>query len=97
MYSKIFNFMSYKKEKPLLILDLDETLIHTYHFDETIIKFYYRPGLIHFLDIISKYYHIVIFTAAQPQYADSILNKIESNKKYFLKNFIDIICQIILI
>ena len=38
--------------KPILILDLDNTLIYTYYMDETNIKFNYRPGLINFLNII---------------------------------------------
>ena len=68
-----------------LVLDLDETLI-SFKIDENdegkgILRF--RPGLDHFLDLVSKYYELIIFTAATKEYADPILDAIESNKLYF--------------
>jgi CTD small phosphatase-like protein 2 len=49
-----------------LVLDLDETLIH-FKIDEVdenkgILRL--RPGIYEFLDTISKFYELVIFTAA---------------------------------
>ena len=35
------------------------------------------------LDLVSKYYELIIFTAATKEYADPILDAIESNKLYF--------------
>ncbi len=62
-----------------LVLDLDETLIHLECDDEENVSgdghdinnedsVYYliRPGAIRFLNELSKYYEIVIFTAAMP-------------------------------
>ena len=72
----MFNFFNFNKnykknlKKPLLILDLDNTLIHTYYIDEkylsdpknippkdsnSFLKFYHRPGLDNFLNILKKY------------------------------------------
>ena len=35
------------------------------------------------MDNVKKYYELVIFTAATQEYADPIINALESNKKYF--------------
>ena len=42
-----------------------------------------RPGLEKFLEEISKYFEIGIFTASVPEYADAVLNYIDPEKKYF--------------
>ena len=66
-----------------LVLDLDETLIHypdnnDCSFDQ---DFYLlRPGLHKFLDKMSKYFEIVIFTAGTKEYADYILDQIDFKK-----------------
>jgi CTD small phosphatase-like protein 2 len=57
-----------------LVLDLDETLIHfdcdddTENCQDEEDEGYYliRPGAIKFLNELSKYYELVIFTAAMP-------------------------------
>ncbi len=62
-----------------LVLDLDETLIHLECDDEEnslgdghdinnedSIYYLIRPGAIRFLNELSKFYEIVIFTAAMP-------------------------------
>ena len=68
-----------------LVLDLDETLIHfkpnPNNEESGTIKI--RPYLYQFLDNVKKYYELVIFTAATQEYADPIINALESNKKYF--------------
>lgn len=75
-----------------LVLDLDETLIH-FEVDEepessdqpvnTDNQGYYliRPGAIRFLNELSRYYEIVVFTAAMPDYADWILDNIDRHHR----------------
>lgn len=48
-----------------LVLDLDETLIH-YDEDDAEGAFYVRPGALTFLQELSFFYEIVVFTAAMP-------------------------------
>lgn len=43
-------------------------------------QFYLRPYAQEFIDDMSKYYEIVIFTAALQDYADWILNRLDTNK-----------------
>ena len=67
-----------------LILDLDETLIHFIPQgigNKGIIQF--RPGLYQFLDNLSPYFELILWTGATQQYADPIINNIEKYKKYF--------------
>ena len=98
-------------KKKLLLIDLDETLIHTEfrtkenykeleHFvktskcyvktfsfsDDNCIYFmdvFFRPYLKMFLQEISKYFDLAIFTAAMKNYADTILDYIDPNNEYF--------------
>ena len=106
--SKTINFQNLKNEsnknKKLLILDLDETLVHSdldfllkeknvkydtiLHFDSEEEKniplpLMIRPGLYKFLDYASENFDLVIFTASDQDYADTIINYIEKDKKYF--------------
>ncbi|CAD8047361.1 unnamed protein product [Paramecium sonneborni] len=64
-----------KTNKYTLILDLDETLVH---YQEG--QFLVRPYAQQFLKEMSKFYEIVIFTAAQQDYADFILDLIDEDK-----------------
>ena len=68
-----------------LVLDLDETLIHfkanPNNEESGTIKI--RPYLYQFLENIKKYYELVVFTAATQEYADPIINALETNRKYF--------------
>ena len=98
-------------KKKLLLIDLDETLIHsefrsrdnykeldafvkaskcnvkTFSFsDENCIYFmdvFFRPHLKLFLQEISKYFDLAIFTAAMKNYADTILDYIDPKNEYF--------------
>ena len=42
-----------------------------------------RPGLFQFLDFINKYFEVFIYTASYKNYADTIIDYIEKDKKYF--------------
>ena len=94
---------SYKKpintyNKKTLILDLDETLVHSafYPFEKKsdiilrinidgrnhIIHVLKRPNLDLFLKKISELFNIVIFTASIPQYAEPLIDILDPDKKY---------------
>ena len=82
----------YIRETPFkpftLVLDLDETLIHFIYSNDCgpdIIKgkIQFRPGLFEFLQNTSPYFELIIFTVATKQYADSVIDIIENEQKYF--------------
>ncbi|CAD8044694.1 unnamed protein product [Paramecium primaurelia] len=60
-----------------LILDMDETLIH---FVDQTKSFLVRPYAEQFLQEMSKYYEIAVFTAGLPDYANWVLDQIIFNK-----------------
>ena len=62
-----------------LVLDLDETLVH-YIEEETRAYVQVRPYADYFLNEMSKYFELVIFTAAAEDYADIVLNELDKNK-----------------
>lgn len=78
--------------KKTLVLDLDETLIHS-EFTEMSLKgtanmilwmhgteigyCWFRPYLKEFLEHVTRLYEVVIFTASQPIYANQIIDKLE--------------------
>eukprot|EP00826_Nyctotherus_ovalis_P038571 TRINITY_DN3620_c0_g5_i1.p2 TRINITY_DN3620_c0_g5~~TRINITY_DN3620_c0_g5_i1.p2 ORF type:complete len:175 (-),score=40.94 TRINITY_DN3620_c0_g5_i1:150-674(-) len=57
-----------------LVMDLDETLIHYKEEENAILV---RPGANQFLKVLSKYYEIVVFTAALQDYADWAIDYID--------------------
>ena len=63
-----------------LVLDLDETLVH-FFYTPSGGTFLIRPYCFEFLEQMSKYFEIVIFTAAMKEYADSILDIIDPDKR----------------
>ncbi|CAK78867.1 unnamed protein product (macronuclear) [Paramecium tetraurelia] len=68
-----------KTNRYTLVIDLDETLVHYQELvDEG--QFLVRPFAQQFLKDMSKFYEIVIFTAAQQDYADFILDLIDEDK-----------------
>ena len=82
------------KKKITLVLDIDETLIHSsfiatpntdFHFylsnEMSTFDIYVcvRPGVKQFITTLSKYYELVAFTSASKNYADQILNVIDPN------------------
>ena len=67
-----------------LVLDLDETLIHfSANGDEG--QLFFRPYLFEFLESVSQFYEIIIFTAGLKEYAKIVLDLIENRlgKKIF--------------
>lgn len=67
------------KKKYTLVLDLDETLIH-YKPGIEGGKFLKRPFVNEFLNEMAKFYELIIFTAAQQDYADWIIDQLDINK-----------------
>lgn len=61
-----------------LVLDLDETLIHNVEYGQDSF-FLVRPGCVYFIELMAKYYEIVIFTAALQEYADQVIDQIDVN------------------
>ena len=68
-----------------LVLDLDETIMHfkvnPKNELEGVLRV--RPGIYDFLDQLSEYYEMIIFTAATQDYADILIDSIEESKIYF--------------
>ena len=82
-------YLKHKSSKKYtLVLDLDETLIH-FKYDKinepeiTNGVVQYRPCLFEFLNNISEYYELIIFTVGTKEYADSVIDSIEKNRQYF--------------
>jgi Dullard-like phosphatase family protein len=63
-----------------LVLDLDETLIHFEEKPDGNSQFLIRPFAQYFLKQVSQYYEVVIFTAALQDYADYILDRMDTAK-----------------
>lgn len=66
------------ERKYTLVLDLDETLVHFFDLGPDS-HYLIRPGCAEFLLELSKYYELVIFTAAMQDYADSVLDQIDKD------------------
>ena len=92
-------FSSDKHERKILVLDLDETLVHTYeknpplnsqaikinlyNKDEKTIHVKLRPFCLDFLTEACKFFDIYIFTASHKTYADPVINLIDPKKTIF--------------
>lgn len=81
--------------KDILVLDLDETLIHSEYpinrskaYDITLeyhnIGIFIRPGLIDFLITISKDFNLVMFSAGEKEYIQLILQTLKLRKYFYL-------------
>jgi len=57
---------------------MDETLIHSNPYRPS--RFAIRPNCRNFLDEMSKLFEVVVFTAGTKDYADDVLNKLDSKK-----------------
>lgn len=105
-------------ERKTLVLDLDETLVHSCYIDpesnETVgcnsvpstavpdyvlsipvvsnlnpIEFqvYKRPHVDEFLDFVSKWYDVVVFTASLEAYASIVIDKLDAGRGIFQRRF----------
>ena len=88
---------NYLSKKKTLILDLDETLVHSafksfYSKEDIVFNMQFdgkqhtihvlkRPYVDEFLDKMSKLYEIVIFTASISDYANPLLNKLDPRRR----------------
>jgi len=88
----------YNKKKTL-ILDLDETLIHAdfdgryenhdqrinfiYDGQELSVNIFLRPGVLEFLKAVTEIFEIFIFTASKKEYANAVLDFLDTEKKIF--------------
>jgi len=82
-------------KKKTIYLDLDETLIHCdidrnfinwdveLKLEDQLLPIIYRPYLMEFLNIISKDFELIIFTASKKDYADVVINSIDPNNTIF--------------
>ena len=70
-------------KKYTLVLDLDETLVNfkIKKGREGYVRL--RPFLFGFLEEVSQFYELIIFTSATEAYANSVIEAIEHDKKYF--------------
>ena len=66
-----------------LVLSLDETLVNFQQMNYTqgILKL--RPYLLEFLEQVSIYYELVLFTTESEHYVEPIIKAIEQRRKYF--------------
>lgn len=83
--------------KPLLIIDLDETLLHTVKGQnnygntislttqkiELVFTVILRPHVIEFLTVIKEYFTLVLFTASEKAYADQCIKLIDPKNDIF--------------
>lgn len=91
---------SHPRKKKTLILDLDETLVHasvqsiptcefiTEVYIEGRSSLYYvirRPHLEVFLDSVSAWYHLAIYTASVKEYADAVVSWLDQGRRIFKK------------
>ena len=77
-------YLHSQRSKPYtLILDLNETLVNFQqtNLSQGVVRL--RPFLIEFLEEISYYYELILFTTSTEYFARPIISAIEENKKYF--------------
>ncbi|KAI5968490.1 hypothetical protein KGF57_000184 [Candida theae] len=91
-------------EKKCLVLDLDETLVHSsfkylrsadfvipVEIDGQVHHVYVikRPGVDEFLEKVGKLYEVVVFTASVAKYGDPLLNKLDFSKSVYHRLYRD--------
>lgn len=68
--------------KHTLALDLDETLVHAMiSKSNSHVKVQYRPNLATFLSFVYQWYEVVVFTTAEPIYANAVMKEIDPEKR----------------
>jgi len=98
------NIFTSQSPKKTLILDLDETLVHStlkpvnnHHLTVKVLiedvdcTFYVikRPHVDYFIEKVSEWYDVVIFTASMQQYADPLLDQLDQNRLFKKRLFRD--------
>lgn len=96
--------------RKVLVLDLDETLIHSHHdgvlrqtvkpgtppdfilkvtIDRHPVRFFVhkRPHVDFFLDIVSKWYELVVFTASMEIYGTAVADKLDTNEHILRRRY----------
>jgi len=78
------NFIDNKKT---IVLDLDETLVHSVEDYSGHYITYKRPHVDEFLDYVSKYFRVVLFTAGTREYAEPVSRNLDPNNNIFWKKY----------
>ena len=79
-------YLTKQNEKKFsLVLDLDETLIYLNRdsTDSESATLKLRPGIYSFLEKMKEYCEIILFSEAEQEYVDLIVDSIEAKNKYF--------------
>ncbi|XP_076472576.1 CTD nuclear envelope phosphatase 1-like [Babylonia areolata] len=96
-------------KRKTLVLDLDETLIHSHHdgvlrqvkpgtppdfvlkvtIDRHPVRFFVhkRPHVDYFLEIVSSWYDLVVFTASMEIYGAAVADKLDNNKGFLKRRY----------
>lgn len=83
----VFNQAAYQPDQPLLILDIDETLLfaatqpltHQWHYKAERTWIYKRPYVDEFLDYCATYFQLGVWTSARDSYAREIFSQVFPN------------------
>lgn len=104
-------------KRKTLVLDLDETLIHSHHdgvlrptvkpgtppdfilkvvIDRHPVRFFVhkRPHVDFFLDVVSQWYDLVVFTASMEIYGSAVADKLDCNRGILKRRFFRQHCQL---
>lgn len=105
--------------KKTLVLDLDETLVHSHHdginrpaterpntppdftllvhIEGQLVKFlvHKRPHVDFFLDVISKWYDLVVFTASMEIYGSAVADFLDDNRGILTRRFFRQHCEFV--
>ncbi|OMJ90753.1 hypothetical protein SteCoe_6830 [Stentor coeruleus] len=94
--SRVLPAVTRSSHKRTLVLDLDETLVHStqqlIENPDNIVTLSngnntrtlyvkYRPGLMEFLRKVLKFFEVVVYTASAKEYAEQVINKLDPQRK----------------
>uniref|UniRef100_A0A803SWP4 protein-serine/threonine phosphatase n=1 Tax=Anolis carolinensis TaxID=28377 RepID=A0A803SWP4_ANOCA len=97
-------------KRKILVLDLDETLIHSHHdgvlrptvrpgtppdfilkvvIDKHPVRFFVhkRPHVDFFLEVVSQWYELVVFTASMEIYGSAVADKLDNNRSILKRRY----------
>ncbi|XP_061620580.1 CTD nuclear envelope phosphatase 1A isoform X1 [Phyllopteryx taeniolatus] len=97
-------------KRKILVLDLDETLIHSHHdgvlrptvrpgtppdfilkvvIDKHPVRFFVhkRPHVDFFLEVVSQWYELVVFTASMEIYGSAVADKLDNNRNILRRRY----------